>query len=218
MIRVFIINKNHLLIEAIKYALEREGKIKVFHQAHSYPEADQLLEAYHLEIDVVILDTHMKVSEPDGLVYATYLRKHFPQIKILMFSYHHSGLYIFQMYQEGVHGFLLKDSGPSEIIKAVNEIYKGKLYYEGKVQSLLTECTTYFGCTSEEQLYISPLELEFIQQLASLESFHRNYDIEKKKQLTYQSVWKNISHKLGTSDPDTILEIAYKNGWISYWG
>ena len=120
------------------------------------------------------------------------------------------------MYEEGIQGYLFQDSGSEEIVKAIRTIKKGERYFRGEVKKLLDDYRGYLSCQTKEQIYISPIELKFIQNL-SLPQFDPPYfPKDRESKIPHNSIWKNITCKLGTTNPDTILEIAYHKGWISY--
>lgn len=214
MIHVLIIHKNYPVIKAMKKTLRREKDISIVYQTTSNSEADQILETSHSEIDIILIDICQ--NETGSLHYISYIRRAFPEIKILVFSFHHSGARVYHMYKGGIHGFLYKDSGPAEIVKAIRTIYNGNFYYEGKVKSTLENYSTYLDYKTDKQIYISPKELEYIRNLAQSFSLETSFPQRKQERLIDQRIWNNISLKLGTSNPQSIVEIAYQKGWIQH--
>jgi len=214
MIHVFIIHKSYPVIKAMKRTLERENDIQVLYETTNSSGADQILETSHKEIDIVLIDICQNENESGSLLYASYVTKCFPEIKILVFSFHHSGTSVYHMYKGGIHGFLYKDSGPAEIVKAIRTIYSGNFYYEGKVKATLEKYSNYLDCEIDKQVYMSPKELAFIQNLALNNTFDMPHLPQKRRELSDQAIWNNISLKLGTSNPQSIVEIAYEKGWI----
>lgn len=214
MIHVLIIHKSYPVTKAMKKTLRREKDMRVLYETTSNSEADQILETSHSEIDIILIDLSQDQHGTGSLLYTSYLRKAFPEIKILVLSFHHSGTSVYHMYKGGIHGFLYQDSGPAELVKAIRTIYNGNFYYEGKVKTTLENYSNYLDCKTDKQIYISPKELEYIRNLAQRISLETSFPRRKKERLLDQSIWNNISLKLGTSNPQSIVEIAYQKGWI----
>lgn len=216
MIRVLIINKSYLVGNTLKQTLEKSQNIYVVEQANSTEVADQILDTLPLEIDVIILDVQLSCHQPEGMMYASFIRKQFPEIKILVFSFYKIGAYVYHMHKQGIHGFLFKESGPAEIVKAIETIHNEKLYYKGQVDVLLKRYTSYLDKSNEDDLYMSPIEIASIKNMALIQSLNIKEPDKYQRRFIKETIWKNIVYKLGTSDLGMILDIAYKNGWIVY--
>ena len=77
--------------------------------------------------DVVILDIHM--PHLDGFQTVPLLKEKWPNIKILILTAFETELYLIQMINMGINGYLLKSCHPKEINDAVTNIYKFGSHY-----------------------------------------------------------------------------------------
>lgn len=85
--------------------------------------------------DVIILDIFM--PELDGFETLKQLRATWPGIKILVLTGHNTDYYHVKMVMAGANGYMLKDSGPSEIEAAIEAIYLTGVYHSDKANARL---------------------------------------------------------------------------------
>ncbi len=64
----------------------------------------------------------------DGIETTTYLKKHFPNIKIIILTKHTSDEFIVHLIEEGAHGFLAKDNDIEIIIDAIHSVHENGFY------------------------------------------------------------------------------------------
>ena len=76
--------------------------------------------------DVVLLDLQMPVL--DGTATADWLREHFPLIKIIVLTMHDEDRMVLHLLEKGVSGYLLKDSEPDEVEKAIRKVIDEGVY------------------------------------------------------------------------------------------
>ena len=71
----------------------------------------------------------MEMPVMDGVEATREAIKLYPDLKILVLSMHNDEEFYSSMIDLGVKGFILKESDTQEVIKAVDEIVKGSLYF-----------------------------------------------------------------------------------------
>lgn len=81
--------------------------------------------------DVILLDLEMPVLT--GKEALEVIRKEHPQMKVLILTMHQSNAFIVQMMELGANGYLLKDSDPDEMIRAIEKVYHHDYYFSEKV-------------------------------------------------------------------------------------
>jgi DNA-binding NarL/FixJ family response regulator len=80
---------------------------------------------------VVLLDLTM--PELNGLETTRQLKKHYPDIKIVILSVHSEERHIVHMVGEGVNGYLVKNSELSEVVLAVKSVVDKGFYFNDSV-------------------------------------------------------------------------------------
>jgi DNA-binding NarL/FixJ family response regulator len=84
--------------------------------------------------EIILLDISMPVM--DGYQTAEWLTKHHPDIKVLALSMHNDDNSILRMLKCGVNGYILKNTDPSELEKALRTLETEGTYYSSKVAEL----------------------------------------------------------------------------------
>jgi len=125
MINILIVDDHQLMIDGIKTTLEDVEDIKVVNHACNGKVALELLENAQ-DIQIVLMDINM--PEMDGLDCTKILHKKYPEIKIIALSQYTEKRFVRQMLKHGASGYLLKDAGKNEIIKAIRAVLSGDTY------------------------------------------------------------------------------------------
>jgi DNA-binding NarL/FixJ family response regulator len=125
---------DHLLVRnGIKSLLEEEATLEVIGEAANGQEALKL--SKELRPDLLIIDVRMPIM--DGIEAVGHLQDYSPNTKAIVLSMHDSEEYILKSIKAGASGYLLKDTGKPEFIKAINTIYKGGKYFSGDISNVI---------------------------------------------------------------------------------
>jgi DNA-binding NarL/FixJ family response regulator len=114
-LRVLVADDEELLRAGVRMLLRHAKDIEVVGEAGDGAEAVEL--ACALEVDVVLMDIRMPGT--DGLTAVELLADRAPGIKVVMLTTFGERDYVARALRVGAAGFLLKDSGPHELIHAV---------------------------------------------------------------------------------------------------
>ena len=91
--------------------------------------------AKKIQPDLLIIDVRMPVM--DGIEAVGHLKNYAPYTKAIVLSMHDSEEYILKSIKAGASGYLLKDTGKSEFLKAINTIYRGGKYFSGDISNVI---------------------------------------------------------------------------------
>ncbi len=122
MIRVLLADNQDLVRAGIKLVLEHAEDIEVVAEASDGHEATRLAAAH--QVDVALLDIQMPGS--DGLLAAERISERAPSVRVVMLTTFGEDEYVARALRAGVAGFLLKDSTPQELIRAVRLVSRGE--------------------------------------------------------------------------------------------
>jgi DNA-binding NarL/FixJ family response regulator len=121
---VLIVDDHAIVRQGLRQILLESGKVMHIGEAGCGGEAmRQIREA---EWNVVVLD----ISLPDrnGIEILKQIKKECPKISVLMLSMHEEGLYAIRALKAGASGYLTKQSAPSELMAAIQQISRGRKY------------------------------------------------------------------------------------------
>src|SRR5688572_16180322 len=110
-IRVLIADDHAVVREGIRSMLGGDQRFEIVGEVDDGEEAVTL--ASSLRPDVVVLDISM--PRLSGLDAAARIRKDMPEVKVLILSIHDHHEYVVRSVRAGAHGYLRKDSSPTEL-------------------------------------------------------------------------------------------------------
>jgi two-component system invasion response regulator UvrY len=90
------------------------------------------------KFDLLILD--MNLPDMDGITLTEWIRDHYPEQMILIFSMNPTVIFAKKLYQMGVMGYLNKQAGTTDITKALRTILtEKKQYMNEELRSILAQ-------------------------------------------------------------------------------
>jgi len=121
---VLLVDDHHVVRRGIRALLENEAGIQVVGEAGTGVEAARL--AQQLKPDVLIID--LMLADMSGLEVIRQLRKRAPATSAVVLSMYGNDCYVVEALQAGAKAYVLKDSPPEELMRAVREAALGRRY------------------------------------------------------------------------------------------
>ena len=134
-IRTMIVDDHTLFRKGLKLILESDNEIKVMEEAKDGEEA--LRKAQVFKLDVIIMDINMPIL--NGLDSLKKMKELGVTSKVIILTAYPKRQNIIAATKLGAKGYLLKDSDPSSLIKAIHEVYIGRSYIDTNVAYILTQ-------------------------------------------------------------------------------
>lgn len=134
-IKILLVDDHAIVRKGLISLLEDEENIEVVGDVSGGKEGLTFLETQ--EVDLVMLDLNM--PEMSGMETAKHIKKKHSKTKILVFSMHSDADYILNSIENGVDGYLLKDSDREEILNAIDIVYHGEKYFPPAVSAILVQ-------------------------------------------------------------------------------
>jgi two-component system, NarL family, nitrate/nitrite response regulator NarL len=124
-VRVLLADDHPVVLSGMKACLKSYSHLEVVGEARNGLEA--VKQARTLVPDLVLMDLEM--PQMNGLAAIEILRKELPQLKVLILSSFGNPEYVRAAVQSGVHGYLLKDAEPEELIRAIDVVDQGGTFF-----------------------------------------------------------------------------------------
>jgi DNA-binding NarL/FixJ family response regulator len=127
--KVIIVDDHSIFRDALKFVLAQSEDIKVIAEASNGQEFLDIIGDYNP--DIVLMDIAMPVL--GGVEATREVLKRYPGMKIIALSMYGDELYYFRMLEAGAQGFVLKESGSDELIKAIHSVMDGDNYFSSRI-------------------------------------------------------------------------------------
>jgi len=121
-IRLLIVDDHQIILDGLASLFDGLNDIRVVQTATNGREAIDILKI--LTVDVVLMDIDMPVM--NGLDTAKELKKMQAPPKIIVLSMHSEAGMVKNLIELGVNGYLIKNSGKTEMISAIRKVYAGE--------------------------------------------------------------------------------------------
>ena len=124
MIQVYITDDHPIVQEGIKNLLATRDEIALKGVFQNGKDTIDALAGE--EPDVLLLDINL--PDISGIELSKQIRDTYPELKIIVLSVHNEKAVISSVLQNGVNGYVLKNSIGDEIIQAIHKVIDGELY------------------------------------------------------------------------------------------
>jgi len=187
-IKVLIVDDHTVVRKGIRALLETEPGITVVGEAGDGEAA--VHKALALKPDVVLMDLVM--PKLDGVRATRELKEKLPGVKILVLTSFAEDKRIVEAIEAGALGYLLKDSSPEDLLRAIREVHRGESSLHPKVvQRLISRLRG--GEREREWKELSERELAVLRLIARGLS---NREIAKELGISEPTVRTHVSNIL----------------------
>ena len=135
-IRVVLADDHPVVRAGLKSVIEKSGReITVVREAANGKEVLRIAE--NNGVDVFLLDIEMPFL--NGLETAERLIKKDPKTKIIILSLHDARIYVDRAVRAGVKGYILKESATEDVIKAIEEVHRGRFFLSPAISKYIVD-------------------------------------------------------------------------------
>lgn len=132
-IKVLVTDDHAISRAGLAGVLEAESDMTVVGEAIDGQDAIQ--KTGELHPDVIILDVLM--PRLDGMGALAYIKRHYPESKVLMLTISDREEHLLQALKFGAHGYLSKEASIPEIVQAVRDVANSKMTFPPLVATKL---------------------------------------------------------------------------------
>lgn len=212
-VRILLADDHTIVRQGLARLLEEQQNFKVVGEAVNGQDAVE--KAEKLKPDIIIMDIAM--PRMNGIEAAKRIRKQMPETKIIILSMYSHEHYIHELLECGVSGYLLKDSGGQDIIKAIRAALKNETFLSPSISKKVVDA--YLSPTkssSKAELYkqLSNREREVFQLIAEGHPTRQIADMLCVSVSTIKSHKAKIMEKLGTESSIKLIHFAIQLGLV----
>ncbi|NIP72041.1 MAG: UvrY/SirA/GacA family response regulator transcription factor [Gammaproteobacteria bacterium] len=209
MINVLLVDDHELVRTGVRRLLDDTRGIKVIAEACSGEEA--LGKVRERRPDVVLMDVNMPGM--GGLEATRKLLKTDPGLKIIICTVHAEEPFPTRLMQAGAAGYLTKDCGIQEIIKAIRSVSKGERYVCSAIAQQLA-LSSMPGSAASPFHKLSQREMQVMLMLTQGQNAQEISDklcLSPKTVATYRH---RLLEKLGVYNDVELTRLAMRHGMI----
>jgi NarL family two-component system response regulator LiaR len=210
-IRILIADDHAIVRKGLRALLSTEQGIEVVGEAQNGREAIDL--AGELQPDVILMDLVM--PEVDGLQATEAITSQRPATRILVLTSFAGDDKIFPAIRAGALGYLLKDSGPDELVDAIRQVYQGESALHPSVARKLLREMAGGGDRRQPIDALTEREVEILQRVAQGLSNRQIADLLTISEATVRTHVSNILAKLNLDSRTQAALYALRAGIAS---
>ena len=212
-IRVAIADDHKIFRKGVILSLRPYTNIKFVLEADN---GDELLKGLpEAQPDVVLMD--LRMPGKDGIEATKTISKQNPNIRVLVLSMYEDERFVFHMMENGANGYLLKNSEPQEIRRAIMDVFEKGYYLNNYVNRILLKrshsrnkaipnLNNEITLTDKEKDVLRFICMEFTAQ-----------EIAQKMEIsarTVESIKDRLMERFGSKNTAGLVFFAVKNNLI----
>ncbi|MEO7922178.1 MAG: response regulator transcription factor [Chitinophagaceae bacterium] len=208
-ITLALVDDHQIVIDGLTSLLKGNDKFKF---AFATTDSEEVLERIAQNpIDVLLTDVMMPKLPGNQL--AKQVKEKFPDVKILALSMSGQGDLVNEMIEDAdISGYVLKNIGKQELVKALEKIAGGGIYFSEEVLDELQRTSQ--RKKQKEEAHLTAREIEIIKLI---EKEYNNKQIAETlfiSERTVETHRKNIFRKTTTSSVIGLVKYAYEHKLI----
>lgn len=207
MTHLAIVDDHSIVLQGLELMLRDAPKLSL---TGLYQNGDQLLSALQQgeAINTVLMDIHM--PDINGVELCKMVKRDYPSVAVIGLSMVSEMSLVRLMIKNGASGYLHKNAGKEEVLKALEKVRRGKRYFSEEINDMLIEGTS----RGEKAVRKSPfprLSRREKEVLGLIVDEHTTQEIADKLFISFGTVEthrRNILSKLGARNTAGLVRIA----------
>lgn len=209
-VRIFIADDHPIFMEGLIKIIEKEKTFKVCGSSSNGEDALSFIKTN--KPDIAILDISMPGIS--GIDISKVIKNEKIKTLPIILTMYNDEVYLEEALENGVTGYLLKDSTLTDINDCIKTVINGGYYISKQLQNyLITGRREKTGTGDLKKLIanLTPTEKEILKKLSLNKTSSQIAEEMHVSFRTIQNHRMNISHKLGISGHNALLMFAIKN-------
>jgi DNA-binding NarL/FixJ family response regulator len=129
MINVLIADDHTMFVDGIESLLQNEDDIKVVGRCYDGKCVIDFLKTE--KADIILLDVNL--PDMSGIEVCKHVNEKYPSVHVIAISMFNEESYVSEILNNGAKGYILKNTGREELLKAINTVTTGQSYFSKDV-------------------------------------------------------------------------------------
>ena len=213
-ITILLADDHVLLRNGLKLLINQEPDMDVIGGSNNGKEAINLVQ--ELKPDIILMDISMPIM--NGLEATKLILKNDKNTKVIILTMHESDEYIFEIFESGALGCLIKRTAHEHIMTAIRSVYKGNVFISPSVSRGVIN--NFVANPENKQFFnkkiLSKRELEVVKLIAEGKSTNQ---ISKQLHISEKTIDSHRTHifkKLDIHNAVELTRYAIKNRIVDF--
>jgi DNA-binding NarL/FixJ family response regulator len=206
--RILLADDHAVVRQGFKMILGAQTDMEIVGEAANGREAVDL--AVQLNPDIVVMDVAM--PELNGIEATRRLVAANPHTRVIALSMHKDSVYVREILRAGARGYLLKDSGADDLVKAVRAVAGGESYLSPAISNAVLD--DYRKHVTNPVDLLTSREREVLQMLAEGKTNKEIAVVLNLSVYTVDAHRGRIMEKLNLHSINELVRFALRNGLI----
>jgi len=209
-VTVLLADDHPIVRQGLRHLLEAEPDLKIVGEASDGLQAVQLTEKF--KPNVLIVD--MMMPDLNGLEVLRQVKERSPSTCCIVLSMQSADVYVVEALKAGALGYVLKETGPSELVNAVQQVIGRNRYLSPRLSERLIDVLlqTADDLTRDPYETLTNREREILQMVAegmTTSAIAKRLSISPRTAELHRS---RMMDKLGLNNQTELIRYALKRG------
>lgn len=214
MYKILIADDHAMFADGIMSILNEENDMKVIGNCLDGPSV--LLKIRSEDVDLLLLDINLPGMS--GIEVCGKINKSFPHVKVLAISMFNEESYVSEILNNGASGYILKNTGREELLKAIRSVMEGNTYFSEEVTETMMKSLMKNRKSSKSSTSflpkISRREKEVLQLIVQEHTTQEIANLLFISLKTVESHRSNLLAKLNARNTAGLVRIAMTNNLV----
>ncbi|MBS1855045.1 MAG: response regulator transcription factor [Acidobacteria bacterium] len=206
--RILLADDHAVVRQGFKMILGAQSDMEIVGEAANGREAVELAE--QIRPDIVVMDVAM--PELNGIEATRRLSGSVPHTRIIALSMHKDSVYVREILRAGARGYLLKDSGAEDLVRAIRAVAGGESWLSPAVSNAVLD--DYRRHVTNPIDLLTSREREVLQMLAEGKTNKEIAVVLNLSVYTVDAHRGRIMEKLNLHSINELVRFAVRNGLI----
>ena len=208
---IVIVDDHILIAQALRGIIANFENFEVYYECENGKDLQQKFKATHKIPHIVLLDISMPIM--DGFETAKWLHENYPDVLIMTLSMQDDEQSVIKMIKNGANGYLLKNTHPAELEKALIKMINHGYYYPDWASKLVYASLNGDKKSVANSFKISDREAEFLKLSITEMSYKEIADKMCCSPRTVEGYRDALFDKLDLKSRVGLAVFAIKNGF-----
>jgi len=209
-INVLIADDHTMFADGIESLLKVEEKINVIGKCFDGASIFDVLP--NQQVDVLLLDVNL--PKMNGIEVCKKLSSDYPKVRVLALSMYNEESFISEILNNGASGYILKNTGRTELLNAIHKVYAGESYFSKEVTQTIMNSLVRSEQAEQKKKVIPKISRREKEVLKLIVAEHTTQEIGEKLFIslkTVESHRSNLLAKLNARNTAGLVRIAFEH-------